>query len=344
MKVAHVTIAIFLVVAAGPYVSGQSVPPPMGAANAPQTELEEAARLTKAVAQLYQAGKYDEALPLAEHALEIRQRLLGPDDAATASANSNLGSILNALGKYVRARDAFERALAAFVAKLGDDHAVVNQTREELALVYFVQREYGRARGLLERSLAGREKTLGPDHRLVVRTLVNLAYVYLVTGDSERRDATYSRLLDMAQKSPEETLEFASKLFSDYVCTGATHPYASDRQKEIEGRIQQLWYARKYGAGPANVISGGVLAGRALAKPQPGYPLAAKQGRVQGTVVVKVTVDEIGKVVEAEPLCGPSGLHGASVQAAKGWRFTPTLVNGVPVKVTGTITFNFVLQ
>jgi periplasmic protein TonB len=62
---------------------------------------------------------------------------------------------------------------------------------------------------------------------------------------------------------------------------------------------------------------------------------------VSGTVVVEVTVDEEGSVLSARPLSGPPLLQDAAVAAAKGWRFKPTLLGGLPVKVIGTITFNF---
>ena len=221
---------------------------------------------------------------------------------------------------------------------------MTNQTREDVARVYFKKGDYVKAREQLERALSSREKTLAAGHRLLTRTLVELGYVYLVTRDSGKRDATFRRLLGIAAKDPEPTLEEASDLFRDYVCTGATHPAASDEQKEIEGRIEQLWYARRHRGQGGSTVSGGVLNGRALSRPAPGYPPLAREGRVQGTVLVRVVVDETGKVIEAEPVCGPRALQEASVQSARRWKFTPTLLDGVPVKVSGTITFNFTLQ
>jgi TonB family protein len=69
-----------------------------------------------------------------------------------------------------------------------------------------------------------------------------------------------------------------------------------------------------------------------------------KQQRVMGIVVVKIIVDETGKVVEAEAVCGHPILAKAAVAAARGARFTPTTLSGTPVKVSGIITYNFVLQ
>lgn len=305
-------------------------------------ELAEAERLSRTVVQLFQAGKFDEALPLAERAVSLREGALGADDPLVAAALSNLAGVLNALGKFDPARDAYERALPIFETKRGADDALTNQTREDLAGVYFKKRDYKKARELLERTLSSREKTLGADDKLVARTLVNLGFVYMVMRDAGKRDATFRRLLDLAARVPDQLPAGVSELFSDYVCTGATHPDASDEQKEIEGLIQQHWYASRHGGG--KVVSGGVLNGRATSKPQPSYPLVARQSRVQGTVLIRIVVDETGKVVEASPVCGPRALQDESVQAAKHWTFTPTLLNGVPVKVTGTITFNFAIQ
>ena len=95
---------------------------------------------------------------------------------------------------------------------------------------------------------------------------------------------------------------------------------------------------------PRAPISGGVLNGKAISKPTPPYPAVAKAARASGTVVVQITVDEGGKVISAAAVSGHPLLRQAAVQAAYGARFSPTLLSGQPVKVTGTITYNFNLQ
>lgn len=91
-------------------------------------------------------------------------------------------------------------------------------------------------------------------------------------------------------------------------------------------------------------ISGGVLNGKAISKPEPPYPPAAKAARASGTVVVQITVDEKGKVVEAKAVSGHPLLQASAVAAARQARFSPTLLAGKPVKVTGTISYNFILE
>lgn len=96
--------------------------------------------------------------------------------------------------------------------------------------------------------------------------------------------------------------------------------------------------------GGKTVISGGVLNGKALSKPQPVYPPIAKAARAQGVVVVQIIVDEEGYVIAAAAVSGHPLLQQASVYAARQARFSPTLLEGQPVKVSGVISYNFVLQ
>jgi len=89
--------------------------------------------------------------------------------------------------------------------------------------------------------------------------------------------------------------------------------------------------------------SGGVLQGSATRRVEPAYPPLAKAARVSGAVVVEVTIDEEGNVIAARAISGHPLLKDAAVAAARGWTFSQTTLQGVPVKVIGTITFNFLL-
>ncbi|HEY0322258.1 MAG TPA: TonB family protein [Pyrinomonadaceae bacterium] len=90
-------------------------------------------------------------------------------------------------------------------------------------------------------------------------------------------------------------------------------------------------------------ISGGVLNGKAINLPKPNYPPAARSARMMGLVVVEVVIDVNGKVISARAVSGPSLLQQAAVQAAYQAKFSPTLLSDQPVKVVGTINYNFAL-
>jgi protein TonB len=91
-------------------------------------------------------------------------------------------------------------------------------------------------------------------------------------------------------------------------------------------------------------ISGGVLNGKALSLPKPDYPATARASGASGIVVVEVTVDEKGKVIAARAVSGHPMLRASAVLAARLARFAPTKLSGEPVKVTGTISYNFIVR
>jgi periplasmic protein TonB len=93
---------------------------------------------------------------------------------------------------------------------------------------------------------------------------------------------------------------------------------------------------------PPKTISGGVLNGKATSLPKPPYPPAARAVRASGAVSVQVLISETGSVVSANAVSGHPLLRPAAVAAARGARFSPTLLSGQPVKVSGVITYNFV--
>ena len=86
-----------------------------------------------------------------------------------------------------------------------------------------------------------------------------------------------------------------------------------------------------------------VLNSEARYLPKPNYPPIAKQIRVQGTVAVQVLIDETGKVISAKAVSGHPLLVPEAVRAAKGALFSPTIIGDQAVKVSGVITYNFVM-
>jgi len=87
--------------------------------------------------------------------------------------------------------------------------------------------------------------------------------------------------------------------------------------------------------------SGGLLQGNAIRRANPTYPDAAMEAKVSGAVVVEIEVDEEGNVASARAMSGHPLLQAASVEAARRWQFSPTMLDGKAVRVIGTLTFNF---
>jgi protein TonB len=73
------------------------------------------------------------------------------------------------------------------------------------------------------------------------------------------------------------------------------------------------------------------------------YPEVARAARIEGLVILEATIDERGVVTDARVLRSEPLLDGAALTALRQWRYTPTLLNGVPVRVLMTVTFRFSL-
>jgi TonB family protein len=99
------------------------------------------------------------------------------------------------------------------------------------------------------------------------------------------------------------------------------------------------------GATPAagSPVSVGSLVGRARQRVSPAYPQIARAARVGGNVTVFLVVNEKGEVESVQRADGPPQLQQAAVEAARRWKFNPTVVGGQPVRVSGFLSFNFAL-
>jgi protein TonB len=89
--------------------------------------------------------------------------------------------------------------------------------------------------------------------------------------------------------------------------------------------------------------------GGAIREPQkirhvaPIYPEVARAAKIEGLVILEATIDERGVVTDARVLRSVPLLDSAALTALRQWRYTPTLLNGVPVRVLMTVTFHFSL-
>ena len=91
-------------------------------------------------------------------------------------------------------------------------------------------------------------------------------------------------------------------------------------------------------------IGGAIRAPQRLAASPPVYPQVAISARIEGQVVLEALIDERGRVGGVRILRSVPLLDAAAADAVRTWRYTPTLLNGVPVSVLMTVTVTFSLQ
>src|SRR5260370_729501 len=80
-----------------------------------------------------------------------------------------------------------------------------------------------------------------------------------------------------------------------------------------------------------------------LKKVEPVYPPLAKATRIQGEVVLKVTISQAGTVGDVRIQSGHPMLTVSAVAAVKQWQYQPFLVDGHPAEVSTTIEVPFSL-
>lgn len=139
---------------------------------------DELKALTVKVNELYDAGKYGDAIPIAQRALALAEKLHGPDHPTVGTALNSLGLLYRAQGRYAEAEPLYRRFISIREKSLGPDHPNVATALNNLAVLFKVQGRFREAENLYKRSLAIREKALGADHPQVGTSLGNLAQLY----------------------------------------------------------------------------------------------------------------------------------------------------------------------
>jgi TonB family protein len=91
-------------------------------------------------------------------------------------------------------------------------------------------------------------------------------------------------------------------------------------------------------------VAQGISRGLLVHKVQPIYPEAARQNRVQGTILLRAVIGTDGRIHELTPISGPKELLAAAIGAVQQWRYKPYVLNNEPVEVVTQITVNFQLR
>jgi TonB family protein len=240
--------------------------------------------------------------------------------SVTSNDDFEKGLRLYEAAKYYEAAQAFKR-----VTERDPKNA---EAFYQLANSYFRMLRYKEAVKAYQRVIQ-----LKPDHYLAYN---NLGTTYHALG--QFRDAV---------KAYEEAIRLKADYQEAIFGLGVAYLELKDKDAALEQhkRLTALDIERAdklYAYITDKKIPLTILNGKALSLTKPIYPPQARQAHVSGTVLVWVSIDETGKVVSASAVTGQPILRRPAVEAAKLARFSPTMLDGRPVKVTGIIAYNFV--
>ena len=146
---------------------------------------------------LFQAERYEEALPYFREALVLAEERFGPDDPAVSVELNNLAEVLRLLKRYDEARPLYERALA-LDERRGSEEVGLATSLNNLALLDRAEGRYDEAQAHYDRALDLLQGALGPRHPSVAKTLNNLAILYQLQGKPEDALPLIDRAADIA--------------------------------------------------------------------------------------------------------------------------------------------------
>jgi CHAT domain-containing protein/Tfp pilus assembly protein PilF len=165
--------------------------------------LHEARKLNTEFFRLHRAGKYDEARPLGERVLEIRERALGSDHPDVARSVNNLAILYDLKGDFARSELFYQRALAIREKVWGPEHPDVAASLNNLAFLYSKRADYAKAEEFYGRALTSGEKALGPEHPNVAATLLNFAILCYERGNYAKAELLFQRARAIFEKAFE---------------------------------------------------------------------------------------------------------------------------------------------
>ena len=134
-------------------------------------------------------------------------------------------------------------------------------------------------------------------------------------------------------------LAAAAKTAGDKAATDATSE--RERAEADEARKAKVAAARREKLAKAIRVGGNIRAPIRIKEVAPVYPAIAQSARVQGDVVIEMTIDDEGKVADARVVKSVPLLDQAALDAVRQWEYQPSLLNGVPTAVVTTVTVKF---
>jgi CHAT domain-containing protein len=161
----------------------------------------EVAATSAKIDELSRAGKYSEALPLAQGQLASLEKKYGPFNRDVAGALNNLAQLYGDLGRDTEAEPLLKRAIEILEKVNGLTASAGAPELNNLAALYQRQGRYADAEPLFKRALALREKALGPAHPDVGQSLNNLATNYEKQDRHADSEPLFKRALAIYEKA-----------------------------------------------------------------------------------------------------------------------------------------------
>lgn len=202
-----------------------------------QGELQKALMLNEQVVKLYQAGRYQEALPLAQQALHIKERVLGPAHPDTIISLNNLAALYKGMGAYSKALPLHVRAFQISKNVHGLENPETLTYLQNLAEIYRLKGAYYEALSRNKKALDIAKRVFGPEHPRTATIHNNLALTYFYMGVYDKALSNYNLALKIKEDViPEDprTADSYDNLALLHGAVGAYNEALRWRQKALK--------------------------------------------------------------------------------------------------------------
>lgn len=159
------------------------------------------ARLMDTMGQVYVSlGLYEQAEPLLQRALTIRQRMLGPEHPDTLTAMDHLARNLEKQGRYGEAEKLVRETLSTRLRVLGPDHPDTIASRHSVIVLAIDKGDYAGAEKLNREELELLRRIRGPEHPETLTSMYNLALDLGNQGRHAEAVELYRQTLDLQRR------------------------------------------------------------------------------------------------------------------------------------------------
>lgn len=298
--------------------------------------------LNAKVVKLFGEKNYDEALKISQNIFQIINQNHLLNNPNTLPALRNLAEIYLVKEKYSDAIATLQIVAGEYEKMGAGGEKDLDKVFSRMVVAYAKKNDFKNVELYLIKQKSLTEKLYGEKSRQSADVNFQLAGVYDKNGKYNEADASYLKSV-LAYDAVLGKSENENRIdVNAYECFLYHQGF---RKNDIKGAKKVLDELEKQrGISDKDNFDQGIINGKAVNLVKPAYPSSAKLKRASGFALVRVTIDEQGNVINAKATCGFLDFVKEVEAAALKSKFSATTVDGVPVKVTGIIVYNFVAQ
>lgn len=294
------------------------------------------------------SGDYETAAERFESAVAVAEAL-SPDDPRRPAALMKLARVQRATGDLASPEALYRQANSSGLSAWGRESVEYSDLLNEVGRYYHRRRKHTDAERFYLDSFGIRVRLLGKEHAAVAESIANLAITYENQSQFEKAEIYYKTALEIREKAlgPDHLATVETREHFARLLHGLQRHTEAARLEQQAGaarapRLRQLEGTRiELAAVPLSEVG---RAPELIEQVEPDYSEEGRIGRSQGTVAIRVEIDETGvprnlQVVRTLGL----GLDENALEAVRQWRFRPARQNGRPVACRVTYEINFTL-